>query len=113
MRDLLNRNDDIENLINVINGMTKNGGSCSFAIDGKWGSGKSCEIECVAHMRFRVNNSKSIKLQPGDTFTLHAVCMSHPLYVSDIERGDMCIPAYIGAKRGGVTSISILPRRKP
>ena len=79
----------------------------------EWGSGKSCEIECVAHMRFRVNNSKSIKLQPGDTFTLHAVCMSHPLYVSDIERGDMCIPAYIGAKRGGVTPITILPRRKP
>lgn len=78
----------------------------------EWGNGKSCEIECVAYMRFRVNSSKNIKLQPRDIFTLHAVCVSHPIYVSDIERGDMCIPAYIGAKKGGITTIYILPRRK-
>ncbi len=78
-----------------------------------WGNGKSCEIECVAHMRFRVSSSKNIKLQPGDTFTLHAVCVSHPIYVSDIERGDTRIPAYIGAKRGGITTISVLRTRKP
>lgn len=77
-----------------------------------WGNGKSCEIECVASMRFRVNGSKNIKLQPGDTFTLHAVCVSHPIYVNDIERGDLRIPAYIGAKKGGITTISILPARK-
>ncbi|MDE6401399.1 MAG: KAP family NTPase, partial [Clostridiales bacterium] len=45
MKDLLNRNSDIENLIDIINGMTKNGGSCSFAIDGAWGCGKSWVLD--------------------------------------------------------------------
>ena len=74
-----------------------------------WGLDKSCEIECISHMRFRVNNSQNIKLLVGDKFTLHTLCIGHPIYVCDIERGDIRVPAYIGAKKGGITSISFMP----
>lgn len=74
-----------------------------------WGVDKSCEIECISHMRFRVNSSQNIKLLVGDKFTLHTLCIGHPIYVCDIERGDIRVPAYIGAKKGGITSISFMP----
>lgn len=77
-----------------------------------WGVEKSCEIECISHMRFRVNSSQNIKLKAGDKFTLHTLCIGHPVYVADIERGKIHVPAYIGAKKGGITSISILPAKK-
>lgn len=73
-----------------------------------WPSGKSCEIECIGPSRFQVNRSSNIKLEPGDTFTLHALCVGHPLYVRDIQRGELLIPAYIGAKNGGLTIITTL-----
>ena len=71
-----------------------------------WGKDKSCEIECILPMRFRVIKSKNIKLVPGDVFTLHTLCLGHPIYVSDIVRGELRLPAYIGAKKGGLSSIS-------
>lgn len=71
----------------------------------KWGSDKSCEIECIGKMRFKVNKSANIKLEPGDTFNLTTICVGHPIYVSDIERGDIHIPAYYGAQRGGILDI--------
>lgn len=74
-----------------------------------WNNGKSCEIECIAHMRFRVNESHNIKLEVGDTFTLHTLCVGHPIYVSDIERGDLHVAAYIGAKKGGLSTITHIP----
>lgn len=76
----------------------------------KWGDGKACEIECVSSMTFRVVSSHNIKLQPGDVGTIHTLCVGHPIYVSDIRRHDgLLIPAYIGAKRGGITSIALMP----
>lgn len=60
-------------------------------------------------MRFRINSSTNIKLIAGDTFTLHTVCVGHPIYVRDIKRGDTHIPAYIGAKHGGISDIKIIP----
>ncbi len=60
-------------------------------------------------MRFRVNGSQNIKLEVGDTFTLHTIIQGLPLYISDIERGDERLPAYIGAKKGGISSILRLP----
>lgn len=71
----------------------------------EWGEGKSCEIEYLDAMRFRVNHSHNIKLEPGDTLTIRTLSLGHPLYVSDIRRGDMYLPAYIGAKKGGLTKI--------
>ena len=76
----------------------------------RWGKGKSCEIECVAPMRFRVNYSRNIKLEEGDIFTLHILCVGHPIYVSDIERGNTHVPAYVGARKGGLSTITLIPR---
>ena len=61
-------------------------------------------------MRFRVNEAHNIKLEPGDVFTLHTLSLGHPVYVSDIQRGDRSLPAYIGAKKGGLTSITFRSR---
>lgn len=73
-----------------------------------WGDEKSCEIECISDMRFRVNTSNNIKLKPNDTFSFHTLCISHPIYICDIQRGDIHIPAYIGARKGGLTNISMI-----
>lgn len=75
-----------------------------------WSFDKSCEIECIAPARFCIINSNNIKLKAGDTFTLHSVSVGLPLYICDIQRGDIQLPAYIGAKKGGITSISRTPR---
>ncbi len=75
-----------------------------------WGDDKSCEIEYLDSMRFRVNDSRNIKLEPGDTFTVQTLTLGHPLYVSDIRRGDRQLPAYIGARKGGLTKISFRSR---
>ncbi len=73
-----------------------------------WGKGKLCEIECIGPGRFQVNRSRNIRLQPGDTFSLSIVCLYHPLFLSDLTHGDMQIPAYIGARKGGITSITLI-----
>lgn len=75
----------------------------------KWGVGKSCEIECLGQMNFQVVSSHNIKLAVGDHLKLHTVCVGHPLYASDIQHGDLHLPAYIGAKKGGIKSINFLP----
>ena len=71
-----------------------------------WGDEKSCEIECIEALRFRVNAANNIKLKPKDTFSLHTLCIGHPIYISDIQRGNVYIPAYIGARKGGLTAIT-------
>lgn len=73
-----------------------------------WNDGKGCELECLGHMRFRVAASSNIKLKEGDSFTLHTLCIGYPIVVSDIVRGDMRFPSYIGAKKGGLQSIKEL-----
>lgn len=73
-----------------------------------WNNDKSCEIECISKMRFRINKSTNIKLEPGDTFNLTTICVGHPFYVSNIERGSLHIPAYYGAQKGGVLDIKFL-----
>ncbi len=73
-----------------------------------WDADKSCELECINDMRFRVNKSHNIKLLAGDTLTLHTISIGHPIYVSDIVRGEDRIEGYIGAKKGGLRSFKIL-----
>lgn len=72
----------------------------------QWGKDKTCELEYISHFRFRVNKSKNIKLLTGDTCRISILCLRHPIFITDIKRGDMDIPAYIGARKGGVTSIT-------
>ena len=73
-----------------------------------WSFDKQCEIECIAPSRFRIVATNNIKLQPDDTLTLHSVSVGLPLYITHIERNGLSLPAYIGAKKGGITSIEII-----
>ncbi len=73
-----------------------------------WDADKSCELECITDKRFRVKKSHNIKLQEGDMLTLHTISIGHPIYVSDIVRGEEHIEGYIGAKKGGLRRFKIL-----
>lgn len=75
----------------------------------QWGKGKMCEIEYISNYRFRIKQSKNIKLLAGDTCTINILCLHHPIFISNLERGDQHIPAYIGARKGGITSITLIP----
>ena len=52
---------------------------------------------------------ENIKLQEGDTLTLHIIGIGHPIYAKDIVRGGEHIPAYEGAKKGGLRSFRHIP----
>lgn len=69
-----------------------------------WNDGKECLMLCIAPRRFRVEASKNIKLQEGDTLTIHIIGIGHPIYATDIVRGGEHISAYHGAKKGGLRS---------
>lgn len=75
----------------------------------KWAGKKSCHIKCIGPLRFSVLESSNIKLQPNDAFTLRSLLKSHPLFVTNIQRGDTLLPAYVGAKKGGILSIEYFP----
>ena len=74
-----------------------------------WNDGKECLMLCIAPRRFRIEMSKNIKLQEGDTLTLHIIGIGHPIYAKDIVRGGEHIPAYEGAKKGGLRSFRHIP----
>lgn len=78
----------------------------------QWGKDKSCEIEYLSHFRFRINQSKNIKLLAGDTCRINILCLKHPIFISDIEHGGMHIPAYIGARKGGISSITLIKTKR-
>lgn len=71
----------------------------------KWHPNKSCEIECIAPLRFRINKSQNIKLMAGDTLTFRTISIGMPLFFSDIMRDHTLIPAYVGAKKGGLQAV--------
>lgn len=109
LSDAVNTNDDDSGFMaeSVINADNLNNGDRILLT---WNSEKSCEIEYISHQRFRVNRSTNIKLKAGDTFSLHTISIGLPIYITDIARGTDRIPAYIGAKKGGILSITLLPR---
>ena len=53
--------------------MTKNGGSCSFAIDGKWGSGKSWVLDKLERRLQGIGNDDEVDLAKikGNFFVFH------------------------------------------
>lgn len=70
-----------------------------------WHDGKGCELECIGKLRFKVVKATNIKLKAGDLVTLHTLCIGHPVYVSDIDRGDIHFKSYVGAQKGGLLHI--------
>lgn len=74
----------------------------------QWSSNKMCDIECIAPMRFRVIKSRNIKLKEGDTFSFRTISIGMPIFVRDILRDGIFLPAYVGAKKGGLQSVTML-----
>ena len=72
-----------------------------------WEQDKSCELEYLSDHRFLVLSSYNIKLLADDIFTMHSVCVGLPFYAASIHRGESQIPGYVGAKNGGVSSITL------
>lgn len=105
MSDLQNSADDSEFLMDSI--LNTDTLAVGTRLDVRWGSGKMCRMECIGHTRFRVIESSNIKLLADDTFTLHTLSVGHPVYATEIHRSDARIPAYIGAKKGGITILRI------
>lgn len=73
MKDLLNRNGDIEILSNIINVMTKNGGASCFAVDGSWGCGKSWVLDRLERRLQGIGDDEKIDLAKakGNYFVFH------------------------------------------
>lgn len=79
----------------------------------KWGGRKQCTLEYISYLRFKVLDSRNIKLEPGDTCTLHSVCIGLPLFISNIQRKGVIVPAYIGAKKRGIRTIDYIKKEVP
>lgn len=75
----------------------------------RWGNNKSCEIECYESGRYIIKECNNIKLRAGDRFVADTLCVGHPICFHDLWRGDLNLISYIGAKRGGLTSITLIP----
>lgn len=73
----------------------------------KWDNGKECTLQYISYLRFKVIEAKNIKLQKDDICTINSICIGLPLVVSNIQRGGIIIPAYIGAKFGGVRQCTL------
>lgn len=74
----------------------------------KWKGKKECKLEYIAYLKFKVIEAQNIKLMKDDLCTLNTVCVGLPLFISNIQRGTSIIPAYIGAKKGGIQSIKVI-----
>ncbi|MDE6339183.1 MAG: hypothetical protein K2K97_05280 [Muribaculaceae bacterium] len=74
----------------------------------KWKAKKGCTLEYIAYMKFKVIEAHNIKLMKDDLCTLNTVSIGLPLFISNIQRGSTIIPAYIGAKKGGIQSIEVI-----
>lgn len=72
-----------------------------------WGKDKQCTLRYLGNHRFRVIRSQNIKLLPDDTFTMHSASIGLPFYAADIHRDKSVISGYIGAKNGGILSLSV------
>lgn len=105
--------------------LPKNGSDSSSFVDGsiinsskltvgdrvllRWEEIKGCSLEYISYLRFRVIDAENIKLQKDDICVVSSICVGFPLFVSNIQRGQSIIPAYVGAKKGGISSIEYFP----
>lgn len=57
--DVLNRDGFVNKIFNIINVITENKKNCSFAIDGKWGSGKTFVLKLLQE-KLEIEQSENI-----------------------------------------------------
>ncbi len=89
---------------NMIESETLNPGD---TVSLSWEKDKSCELKYIGNHRYRVMESRNIKLIPGDEFQMHSITIDLPFYAADILRGEERITGYIGAQTSGIKSISL------
>ena len=75
--DVLNREEFINKVINLIRVITENNKSCSFAIDGQWGSGKSFVLDKI---RIKLKKEQSEILAGDKYFVFYYNCWEYDYY---------------------------------
>lgn len=75
--DLLNRSNFINNVINMINQLSKNRKGCCFAIEGCWGIGKTFVIEKIEEQLKLIQSEET---SHNKYFVFHYNCWQHDYY---------------------------------
>ena len=75
--DVLNRDEFVNRVYNLIKVITENKKSCSFAIDGKWGSGKSFVLEKLQN---QLEREQSEELNNDRYFVCYYDCWKYDYY---------------------------------
>ncbi len=65
-------------------------------------------LENLGGNRYAVREALHSKLQPGDTFTCHEFILGHPLYLSEVRRGELAAPLFIAGNKGGLTTLHVI-----
>lgn len=76
-KDVLNRNEFIEKLFDLIKVITETKKGCSFAIDGKWGSGKSFVLE---KLQKKLEMEQSEEIEFDKYFVVYYDCWKYDFY---------------------------------
>lgn len=75
--DVLDREEFINKVINLIRAITENNKSCSFAIDGQWGSGKSFVLDKI---KTKLEDEQSETLAGDKYFVFYYNCWEYDYY---------------------------------
>lgn len=68
-----------------------------------WHPERICHIKYEGDFKFKVLESKNTRLKPGYTFRCHLILAGHPLYLSEVTKGDSRPMAYVcGKLHGGI-----------
>lgn len=75
--DILDRDEIIDKLMNFINHLSYNSKNCCFAIDGRWGSGKTYIIQ---RLEDRLREEQSEKTNDDHYYVFHYNCWEYDFY---------------------------------
>ena len=79
-RDLLNRDRYNDFLINLVDLLSKDGESHSFAIDGKWGNGKSWVLDKFERRLQGISEDDDLETAKGNYFVFHYNAWENDFY---------------------------------
>lgn len=79
-QDLLNRDTYLNMLIKIVDKLTNDGGSHSFAIDGKWGSGKSWILDRFERQLQGIGLNEDLEKAKGNYFVFHYNAWENDFY---------------------------------
>ena len=67
-----------------------------------WQPDRSCDIEYMGNLTFKVVASENTRLQPGDTFQCSLIIEGEPLYLDNLIQNHRQPIAYVCGKKSGV-----------